>query len=125
MKLSKQSLYILATFLWAGLIYFLSAQPDLKTSLPASYDLILRKIAHVFVFAVLTYLLAKTFTKHNKAVILLVIILAVFYAFSDEIHQLNVEGRYGSAKDILIDSIGVFLGIFYLRRKYYFKIFKK
>lgn len=125
MKLSKQSLYILATFLWAGLIYFLSAQPDLKTSLPAWYDLILRKMAHVFVFAVLTYLLAKTFTKHNKAVILLVIILAIFYAFSDEIHQLNVEGRYGSAKDILIDSIGVFLGIFYLRRKYYFKIFKK
>ena len=73
----------------------------------------------------MTYLLAKTFTKHNKAVILLVIILAIFYAFSDEIHQLNVEGRYGSAKDILIDSIGVFLGIFYLRRKYYFKIFKK
>ncbi len=125
MKLSKQSLYILATFFWAGFIYFLSAQPDLKTSLPTWYDLILRKMAHIFVFAVLTYLLAKTFTKHNRGIILLVIILAIFYALSDEIHQLNVEGRYGSAKDILIDSIGVFLGIFYLRRKYYFKIFKK
>jgi len=122
---SKQLLYILATILWAGFIYFLSAQPDLKTALPTWYDFILRKIAHIFVFAVLTYLLAKIFTTHNKLTIFFVILLAIFYAFSDEIHQLNVVGRYGSAKDILIDSIGVFLGIFYLRWKYYFKYFRK
>lgn len=121
----EQLFFICLTIIWAAFIYFLSAQPDLKTNLPAWYDFILRKIAHVGVFAVLTYLLAKSFTKHNRLVLLLVIFLAIFYAFSDEIHQLNVVGRYGSAKDILIDSIGVFLGIFYLRRKYYFKIFQK
>ncbi len=121
----QQFFFICLTIIWAGLIYSLSAQPDLKTSLPAWYDFILRKIAHIFVFAVLTYLLAKTFTKHDRLALFVIIVLAVFYAFSDELHQLNVLGRQGSAKDILIDSVGVFLGIIYLRRQHYFGYLKK
>lgn len=122
----KQKLFfLLLTILWAGFIYFLSDQPDLKTTLPVWYDLVLRKIGHMFVFAVLTYLLAKIFIKHNKLTIFFIILLAILYAVSDETHQLNVAGRHGSAGDILIDSFGVLLGMLFVRRKYYFKYFRK
>lgn len=38
----------------------------------------------------------------------------VLYAITDEIHQLYVPGRSGKWQDVLIDSIGIFLGIFVL-----------
>lgn len=36
---------------------------------------------------------------------------SVFYACSDELHQLFVEGRDGSLKDVSLDSLGAFTGI--------------
>ena len=38
-------------------------------------------------------------------------LLGVEYAAIDEIHQLFVEGRSGQVTDVLIDSIGILLGI--------------
>lgn len=38
-------------------------------------------------------------------------LIGVEYAALDEIHQLFVEGRSGQVTDVLIDSIGIFLGI--------------
>lgn len=35
----------------------------------------------------------------------------IIFASSDEIHQLFVDGRSGSPKDVLIDSFGAFTGI--------------
>ena len=37
--------------------------------------------------------------------------LGVIYAVSDELHQLFISGRAGMAQDVLIDSIGVLLGL--------------
>lgn len=38
-------------------------------------------------------------------------LFCIIYALSDEIHQLFVFGRSGELKDVLIDTIGSFLGI--------------
>ncbi len=111
-------LYLLATLLWAGLIFWLSSIPDLKSGLDSSQDLVLRKIAHVFVFFMFTYLLAHSLNRTQRHYLLFVAASAILYAFIDELHQLNVPGRLGSPKDILIDSIGVFLALFiYIRNK--------
>jgi VanZ family protein len=107
--------FLVLTIIWALLIYYFSSIPDLKSSFSSTIDLILRKIAHVFIYMVLTYLLAKTFPKHTKTYVFIIVTVAILYAWSDEFHQLSVLGRSGSPKDVLIDSIGVFFGIIVYR----------
>lgn len=111
-KNTKQVLYFLSAVLWGAFIFYLSSIPNLQSGLDSSYDLVLRKIAHIFVFAVLTYLIIHSFDKHKKLHIFIALILAVAYAFIDEWHQTGVANRSGSQRDIIIDSIGVFLGAF-------------
>lgn len=97
---------------WMGVIFTLSSIPDLKTDLKE--DFVLRKIAHISEFAILTFLLFRAIIidrpKINKAIIYSLII-ALFYAFSDEFHQSFVKGRECSFRDVGIDSIGVLITI--------------
>ena len=46
----------------------------------------------------------------NKKIIIS-LILGFIYACSDELHQTFVAGRSGEARDVLIDTSGVFIGI--------------
>jgi len=110
-------LYLLTTILWAGLIFYLSSIPDLKSSLPSTQDLILRKIAHIFVFFMFAYLLAHSLDSTQRPYLLFVILAAILYAFIDELHQMNVAGRQGNEVVILIDSLGVFLAVFVYIKK--------
>ena len=105
-----QLLFFAAAAVWGLLIFYLSSIPDLQSSLPGWQDLILRKLAHIFVFFILSYFLISSFVKYKRVYIYFVIITVIAYAFIDEYHQVFVPFRYGSAKDILIDSIGVLFG---------------
>ena len=99
-------------FIWAGFIFFLSHQPDLKSDLPGNWDFLLRKIAHILEYAILTFLLIKALSEHqltNRRILILAISLAILYAISDEYHQSFILGREGTLRDVVIDSIGVFL----------------
>lgn len=100
----------LPLILWAALIFYLSSVPDLRSELPSAWDFVLRKIAHVFEYAVLAVLLARVWPR-RKYLFWEVLAVAVLYAASDEIHQLFVVGRSGSPRDILIDGTGAFLGL--------------
>lgn len=106
----RRFFYLLAATIWGAFIFYLSSIPDLTSGLPTMQDLILRKVAHVFVFAVLVYLLAKSLNSVQRHYLLFVIIAGITYALIDEIHQLGVVGRAGQATDILIDTFGVFVG---------------
>lgn len=111
-------IYFLAALVWAGFIYYLSSIPDLKSSLPTLYDLIFRKIAHLSEYALLAYLIARGFNYHSQKYYIYSAALSILYAFSDEMHQLGVWGRQGSPRDILIDTIGVLIGlIIYFEQK--------
>jgi len=105
-KLLKLWVPVLA---WAGLIFYLSSIPDLKTSL--EYDFVLRKIAHAAEYFILTFLLYRAFKGQLKMGTLLLIIypatLSFLYAASDEFHQSFVIGRTCSFGDVLIDTIGI------------------
>lgn len=111
----KNLAYFLLTCLWALIIYYFSSIPDLKSGLDSAVDLILRKGAHIFAYAVLAYLLAKTFDKNQKPYLFLVFFVCVLYAVSDEIHQLSVAQRSGNLLDVLVDSFGVFWGLVFYR----------
>src|SRR5688572_5012246 len=90
-----------------GLIFFLSAQPDLNSGL-GIWDTILRKLAHMTEFGLLWLLWWRALGYRGKAVPALI---AVAYAVIDELHQSTVEDRHGSPVDVLIDSAGVALAI--------------
>jgi len=103
--------YLIATIIWAGFIFYLSSIPDLASGLPSWQDLVLRKLAHIAVFFIFAYLLAKTLNSVKRPALLFVIMAGVAYALFDEWHQSFVPGRMGVPQDILIDTIGVFLGV--------------
>ena len=100
--------------IWAGVIFYFSSIPDLKTNL--EYDFFLRKIAHVTEYLILTFFLYRAFRgSSNMNVFGLFMYPAAFsllYAISDEIHQYFVLGRSCSAGDVLIDSVGIM--VFYI-----------
>ena len=123
-KQKKQLLFLLLAALWGYLIFYLSDTPDLATTLPYKYDFILRKLAHVFVFLVLTYLVAASLDSQQRHYLLFVIIAAIVYAFVDELHQTFVQGRVGSGRDILVDSVGVYLGVWLYKIRPPDKLFK-
>ena len=47
----------------------------------------------------------------GKRLFLATLCFCIVFASSDEIHQLFVEGRYGTPKDVLIDTLGAITGI--------------
>lgn len=109
--------YLAPIFVWMGFIFLLSSIPNLKSELPDLWDLILRKVAHLGEFGILAFLMARAVfpygQKHKMPAwesALSVIILAVLYAASDELHQTFVVGRTGSFMDVGVDGVGAILG---------------
>ena len=96
--------------LWAAVIFAFSSVPDLGTGL-GTWDLVLRKLAHAAEFAVLGALLLRALGAERPA-----LALGIAYAASDELHQHFVPGRRGSVFDVLIDAVGVALGVALWRR---------
>ena len=86
-----------------GLIYFLSAQPDLNSGLGLA-DEIGRKIVHMAEYGLLWWLWFRAFG-FRRPVLAAAITLA--YAATDEYHQTFVHGRVGSPVDWAIDAAGV------------------
>jgi len=110
----------LLVILWAGLIFFLSHQPDLSSGLPKIWDFFLAKSAHFLEYAILTFLLICALKGHQltkKKILILAAILAIGYAFSDEYHQGFVLGRNASLRDVAIDSSAVLLITWLTKRK--------
>ncbi len=102
--------YWLPVILWAGLIFYLSNQPGLKSGLEWPYDFILRKAAHITEFAILFLLLERAFANQNlstKKALFWAFVSTILYAASDEFHQSFVAQRMASLSDVAIDSFGV------------------
>jgi VanZ family protein len=95
---------------WAALIFGLSSISALGTDLGV-WDYIVPKTVHVAEYAVLGFLLVWAARDESVA-----FLLGIAYAASDEVHQRFVEGRHGSALDVMIDAVGLAIGIYLARR---------
>ncbi len=108
----------LPVLLWASIIFYFSSVPDLRIT-QEWYDIILRKIAHAFVFGVLAGLLSRALAGStawsNYKVHVAALTLTFLYACSDEYHQTFVRGRAGSSMDVLIDTAGAWLALRFRR----------
>ena len=94
---------------WAGVIFWFSSIPDLKTG--RECDFLLRKIAHITEYFILTFLLYRafrdSFSMNAFRLFMYPAVFSFLYAISDEIHQYFVLTRSCSVQDVLIDSIGI------------------
>ena len=78
----------------------------------------MRKVMHASEYLVLAFVLmtlANIITNHKYYGMTLIIslVLAVFFAITDEYHQMSVSGRSAQALDVVIDSIGAAIGIIF------------
>ena len=90
-----------------------------KDELINKLDHPIRKIAHgsvYFILAILVFFSLNNYNLDIKKFIIISFLICFFYSISDEIHQLFVLGRSGEIKDVIIDSIGSFIGIMIFKR---------
>ena len=89
--------------------------PDITKDSIASVQLVMRKIAHLFEYAILSMLICRALAKRLAKLLPLRslgqgVLLSIVYAAFDEWHQSWTEERFGSPIDVGIDSVGAILG---------------
>ncbi|MCI8547848.1 MAG: VanZ family protein [Bacilli bacterium] len=80
-------------------------------------EIIVRKIAHFSIYTLVGLLLmsfVSTYKLKQNIRIIISLCIGILYATSDEIHQLFIPGRSGQITDVIIDTMGVLLGIIVL-----------
>ena len=106
--------------LWMGVIFFFSSLPSYPTKW-GWMDFVMRKAAHITEFAFLTVLLLRGFIRSfsltRREIVRYVFVVALLYAISDEIHQLFVLTRHGNFIDVLIDTFGIIIVLFFFQRR--------
>jgi VanZ family protein len=117
---SRLASLLLPPLVVMAVIFFLSAQPN--TGAHGVVELLLRKLAHVTEYAVLTLcwwraLRGMGVSRDIRFVIALAVAISLAYSASDEFHQTFVHGRHGTPVDVLIDSIGITIAAAYAWRR--------
>ena len=111
--------------IWLLAIFYFSSKSLDFVALVDIWEVIIRKIVHMFEFAVLAYLifriLGQTEKRHVNWNLFWTLAFTVLYAFSDEYHQSLTPGRVASYKDVLIDSVGALVAIWLLYLDYHHK----
>jgi len=105
-KISKEKIfYIVMTILIAIAIFLFS---NIPTPIGEKTGLNLATIYHFGVFFMFTFFLTLSLInkKLSNKTILIIFLISLIYAISDEFHQLFVPGRFCSIKDVLVDSTG-------------------
>lgn len=101
----------LPPLLWMGVIFILSSIPHLQTTSDPFWNFVTRKLAHIFEYSVLSFLILRAFGFRKP---LLSLFLSLLYSLSDEYHQTFVLSRTGKFSDIIFDLVGILLGIYIL-----------
>lgn len=104
----------LPVLVWMVIIFYFSSLPDLPSNKVDWLDFIIKKTAHISEYAILTFLLFRAFRRPFPDAALLI---ALFYAFTDETHQFFTPGRGAKLTDVMIDSVGISLMSYYLLRQ--------
>lgn len=125
----KRLILLVLIIIWAILIFGLSGQNgtessglsrklvEIFTKNQEVVDIVepyVRKIAHFSEYGlggILFTLLLSTYKWKDRKIMIISIVLGIWYASMDEIHQLMVDGRNGSIVDVYIDTLGFSTGV--------------
>lgn len=119
--LKKKIARWLSVLAWMVFIFLLSSQPSLKSSFEPTIDFILRKLAHITEYSILTWLVyhALSLDLKTKKALVWALAIALVYALSDEWHQTFVARRSGNFKDVGIDLAGILAAVYWLKTKFF------
>lgn len=95
---------------WMGVIFALSAQPDLPHPNAGWADFLVSSLAHATVFGVLALLFSRALGDRPRAGSL-AFLFSLLYALSDELHQAFVPGRVPDLWDLACDGLGAGLAL--------------
>ncbi len=106
--------YWLPPLAWMGMIFYLSAQPDLPGPPDPWLATLFSNGAHFGVYAALAFWWWRALwgiqrTSHREGMgmaLILAFLISVLYGASDEFHQSFVPGRDASILDLLVDAAG-------------------
>lgn len=86
------------------------------------YNIVIRKVAHVSIYLILSIIVTiilDLYGIENKKLYIYSLLFCLMYSLTDEVHQLSVDGRSGKMFDVMIDNIGISLGlIIFMLHKY-------
>ena len=105
-------------FLWMLVIFSFSSFPTVKTSQVYWQDFIVKKLAHIIEYGILTTLSYRALINSSvgkKKAVFLSIAFAVLYGASDEFHQSFTPGREPRVRDVLFDTFGSVLFLYYIQ----------
>lgn len=89
---------------------FEQKSPPEKNNIISVLDNVIRKLAHVFNYAVLGILCFAALLQHDiKLRLLWAVAISGVYAVTDEVHQ-YFTGRGAMASDVLLDTVAALLG---------------
>lgn len=94
-----------------GIIFYFSTRQTAQILPDTVPHFIFFKSLHLIEYAILAVLLFFALLKNKTT-----IIIAYFYALSDEIHQTFIAGRSGRFKDTFIDLLGIIIGLYILKQ---------
>lgn len=89
-------------------------QSDTNIGLVEKFNHLIRKYAHFTLYLVLGILVTNAMIISGLIgykTLIYSLLFCIIYAISDEVHQLFVLGRSAQVTDVLIDSLGSFIGI--------------
>lgn len=99
--------------LWALFIFCLHIIPSEKLPSPPDWGFSVDKLIHFFLFAVLGFLLVRSFKlakSHRSRQILFAVIISVSFGFLMETVQILVPGRTYHVVDLIADGTGAVFG---------------
>lgn len=104
------------------IIFTLSSRQRLELNEDFTINFIMFKLLHMLEYAILYTLLFRAFLFGKKAnkkdALKKAFIFAVLYALSDEIHQTLVPTREGTLRDVIIDTAGITLMYFFIKKNF-------
>jgi VanZ family protein len=97
-----------------GRLVPLDSETSTTADLVARFNHVVRKFAHFGIYFILGVLVLNALRRsgiRGFRGFIFSLVFCILYAISDEVHQLFVPGRGAQVSDVLIDSLGAFLGI--------------
>ena len=129
----KRVITLILIIAWMILVFFLSNQSaddsetlsqgvlrtilklfNLKGETLIITENLIRKFAHLALYTlggILIFMHVKTYNLEDNSKVILTQVIGTTYALTDEFHQLFILGRSGEVRDILIDSLGIAIGM--------------
>lgn len=110
-------LYWLPVVVWVGVIFLFSANPTTRASEIRWQDFIVKKTAHMVVYAILSLLIyraLKTGGMEIRKAGYYSIFFSIIYGFTDEFHQSFTPGREPTFRDVAFDATGSILAIYFV-----------